>query len=582
MKTADLQPESTPPTPRAPRPWRRFIVHAGRILLVAAILILVRLEQNRFLARESALADWSVTLEDVQHALPNAASFGQPNERTLACPILDADGEVLGHAVQTAPDSNGIIGFSGPSNMLLVFDSGGVLQDARVLSSGDTRDHVERVNTDAKFLRSFRGKTWNDLANSTHVDGVSGATLTSMAMYNGIVRRLGGSQLNVFFPDDPPSRWVARVYPGANALTPTEFDGEYIVRDKSGAQLGVVLRTSPLADGVMGYQGPTETLICLGNDNPGEELKVRRVVIGRSFDNEEYVSYLREDPNFPEAFNGLILEEIAEGEARIDGVSGATFTSNAVVKAIVQVASVRTKPEGDESALGQLASINWGIHDIGILVVLLVTLVVGHTHLRGWHGLRLSVQLLVIVYLGLINGSLISQAMLFGWARSGVPWLSAMGLVAITAVAFAVPTVSKKNLYCTHICPHGAVQQLMSTYSKWRYRLGAKWRQILSFLPGLLLLWCVLTVVAQLPFSTVDIEPFDAWLFRVAGWPTIAVAVVSLIASLFVPMAYCQYGCPTGALLRYLRRHARSDEFTWGDLLGLTALCLAVGFYLWG
>ncbi|MEZ5943730.1 MAG: FMN-binding protein [Planctomycetaceae bacterium] len=560
-----------------------MIVHAGRLLLVAAILILVRLDQNRFLAREAALAEWSVTLEDVQHVLPNVASFGQPNERTLARPVLDADGEVLGHAVQTAPDSNGIIGFSGPSNLLLVFDKGGVLLDVRVLFSGDTRDHVERVKTDEGFLPRFRGMTWNELANSTHVDGVSGATLTSMAMYRGMVQRLGGSQLNVFFPDDPPSRWVARVYPGVASLTPTEFDGEYSVRDNSGAQLGVVLRTSPLADDVRGYQGPTETLICLAMDaneeSHTEALRVRRLVLGRSMDNAEYVDDVREDNNFPDLFSGLTLVELATANPDIDGVSGATYTSRAVAKAVVQTAQIRVGKNTSEQRRGLWATVEWNLYDVGIVLLLTCILIVGHTHLRGWWGLRLIVQLLVIVYLGIINGSLISQAMLFGWARSGVPWLSAMGLVAITAIAFAVPTISKKNLYCTHICPHGAVQQLMSTYSKWRYRLGAKWRQFLSFLPGLLLLWCVLTVVARLRFSTVDVEPFDAWLFRVAGWPTIAVAVVGLVASLFVPMAYCQYGCPTGVLLRYLRRHARSDEFTWGDLLGVAALCLALGFY---
>ena len=57
----------------------------------------------------------------------------------------------------------------------------------------------------------------------------------------------------------------------------------------------------------------------------------------------------------------------------------------------------------------------------------------------------------------------------------------------------------------------------------------------------------------SLPVSLVDIEPFDAWVFRVAGWATITVAIVGLVASLFVPMAYCRYGCPTGALLKFLQ-----------------------------
>jgi polyferredoxin len=56
----------------------------------------------------------------------------------------------------------------------------------------------------------------------------------------------------------------------------------------------------------------------------------------------------------------------------------------------------------------------------------------------------------------------------------------------------------------------------------------------------------------HLPFSPVDIEPFDAWLWSIAGAATIVVAVAGLVASLFVPMAYCRFGCPTGAVLDYI------------------------------
>ena len=97
----------------------------------------------------------------------------------------------------------------------------------------------------------------------------------------------------------------------------------------------------------------------------------------------------------------------------------------------------------------------------------------------------------------------------------------------------------------------------------------------MSLLPPLLLLWCVLVAVWHWPFSLVDIEPFDAWLWRAAGWPTIAVAIIGLLVSIRLPMAYCQYGCPTGVLLQYLRRHARSDQLTAADAIALVALVCA-------
>jgi polyferredoxin len=78
----------------------------------------------------------------------------------------------------------------------------------------------------------------------------------------------------------------------------------------------------------------------------------------------------------------------------------------------------------------------------------------------------------------------------------------------------------------------------------------------------------------------VDIEPFDAYLFPVAGWATITIALVGLAASLFVPMAYCRYGCPTGALLQFLRFNAASDRWSSRDWVAATYTGLAAVLYL--
>ena len=80
----------------------------------------------------------------------------------------------------------------------------------------------------------------------------------------------------------------------------------------------------------------------------------------------------------------------------------------------------------------------------------------------------------------------------------------------------------------------------------------------------------------HLPFSLVDLEPFDAWVYHAAGTATIAIAIIGLGASLFVPMAYCRYGCPTGALLNFIRFNSRSDVWSRTDWLATSLLLLAV------
>jgi polyferredoxin len=143
----------------------------------------------------------------------------------------------------------------------------------------------------------------------------------------------------------------------------------------------------------------------------------------------------------------------------------------------------------------------------------------------------------------------------------------------LTAAALLVPMATGQNVYCSHVCPHGAVQQLIRKRLPWQVRLSPKVLRWLKVFPMLLIAWVVAIGMLHLPFSPVDIEPFDAWLWSVAGLATIAVAVIGLVASLFVPMAYCRFGCPTGLMLDYVSR-AGGKTWTMRDTIVLAVVVI--------
>jgi imidazolonepropionase len=66
-----------------------------------------------------------------------------------------------------------------------------------------------------------------------------------------------------------------------------------------------------------------------------------------------------------------------------------------------------------------------------------------------------------------------------------------------------------------------------------------------------------------------------------AGLAALAIFAVGLLASAFVPMAYCRHACPTGALLDHLRLNRKSGSFTWRDgvLLGCLAAAAAAAWW---
>ena len=146
----------------------------------------------------------------------------------------------------------------------------------------------------------------------------------------------------------------------------------------------------------------------------------------------------------------------------------------------------------------------------------------------------------------------------------------------LTGAAVLVPLVSRQNVYCHQLCPHGAVQQLLKNRLPWRVSLPRWLVWILSAIPAVLLVLVVLVPMASLSLSLVNLEPFDAYVFRIAGTAALAIFFGGLIASLFVPMAYCRFGCPTGALLGFLRFHGHSGRLSLRDAVAIGLLALAL------
>jgi hypothetical protein len=182
------------------------------------------------------------------------------------------------------------------------------------------------------------------------------------------------------------------------------------------------------------------------------------------------------------------------------------------------------------------------------------------------------------VYVGFIAGDLVAQKLLAGWARAGIPWSTAPGLVLLVAAAFVVPWTTRKPFYCHHVCPHGAAQELISHFRPARFQLTLSAGVVrgLEYLPLGLLVLTLLVVMIALPLDLAGIEPFAAYIVRSAGWATITVAVVGLVASFFVPQAYCRFGCPTGALLNFVRARGATDHFSRRDVAALALVALAV------
>jgi thiamine biosynthesis lipoprotein ApbE/Na+-translocating ferredoxin:NAD+ oxidoreductase RnfG subunit len=520
-----------------------------RLYRAAVLLVLVVLvhQQARWLEAHRGAA---ISLRQARKFFPaaNRIQLRDP-ERGLHF-VTDARGDTIGCLLTTSPQTDDIIGYSGPNNLLIALDSRGAIAGLELLDSGDTAEHVRKVRRDPGFLRAFIG--WK--ASETpppKIEGVSGATLTSLAIIEGVQKRLSGAAPSLRFPEPVTFDEVRLLFTNAARVAPDQ--SRLRVLNASGRLLGFAVRTSPQADNVAGYRGPTECLVALAPDGR----TISGVRLRKSYDTDSYVEQIRRADEFLKKFVGRSIDDLAPIEIsrdKIDGISGATQTARAVAEGLKRhfAAELRLKPPAPA----------WRPkpRDWGLAGVVAGALVMSFTSLRGHRWLRVAWQLLLVGYVGLVNHDLLSLALLGGWAVNGLALIAAPGLVLLAAAALVVPWTTRRQLYCHHICPHGAAQQLLLLRHRWSP--PAKLARALEHVPAIVLGFALLTLLVGWPLSLASVEPFDAWVWRAAGVATLVIAGVGLAASLFIPQAYCRFGCPTGALLNFVRAAGSADH--WG------------------
>ena len=362
----------------------------------------------------------------------------------------------------------------------------------------------------------------------------------------------------------------------------------YFVLDQAGGRIGYALSTFPECQEMIGYCGPTEVLIVFEHvesvgpeEGPGYTGRIVGIDIRYSEDTRTHVADVKKDSWFMKQFNRLTWSEMAAldfKEEQVEGVSGATMTSMNMAYT-VQDRLKASLPKEDATSTRRW---NWSPSEIAVIVLVGWAILFSFTRFRKYRWLRLTTQIAMIGLLGFWSGDLIAQSLLAGWAKHGVPFRLAPGLALIVAAAFLLPWTTRRPVYCSHLCPHGAAQQLLATWSPWQWKLRTDVKRALAWLPPLLIVLVLVVVFLDLPFDLAGIEPFDAYLLSAAGIATIVVAIAGLVFSAFVPMGYCKYGCPTGLLLNYVRAHGRADHFRLADGIALLLVLLATLLMTYG
>lgn len=313
----------------------------------------------------------------------------------------------------------------------------------------------------------------------------------------------------------------------------------------------IVVDTRLLAKDVQGYGGPVPLRIRVSKGGVVDSIVAEP--------NAETPDFFNHASTLFGQWQGKTVDEAMAEE--VDAVTGATFSSRAIITNVQrglayakQHAALGNAPDATGSVDVSGASASSGGFTLGGIVALIVVLMGAVVPLfvknRRWHYVQLSLNVIV---LGLWTGTFVSYTLLMRLFSGGINLVTFGTLAAplvMVLVAMLYPLAGRPGHYCAHVCPFGSAQELAGKLTRRKPRLSPRLNRALNVFRNVL--WGVLMVLMLTATWTawMDYELFTAFLYTSASVWVIAIAVLFLVLSIWVPRPYCRFVCPTGSLLR--------------------------------
>ena len=315
-----------------------------------------------------------------------------------------------------------------------------------------------------------------------------------------------------------------------------------------------IVNTKPLAKDVQGYGGPVPLRIHVSKDGVVAAIEAEP--------NAETPDFFNQAKSLLTRWQGKTVDVAMAETDKVDAVSGATFSSNAIIAnmqrglAYANRHTAQSKAATDASGAilegsGSSSASGWTIGGIAALIVVLLGAIVPLFYKsRRWHTVQLVLN---VVVLGLWTGTFVSFTILMRLFSGGLSLAALATLAApllIVVVALFYPLAGKPGHYCAHVCPFGSAQELAGKLTRRKLRVPVRLNKALNMFRTVL--WAVLMVLLLTGTWVVwiDYELFTAFLYSSASVWVVVLAVLFLVLSVWVPRPYCRYVCPTGTLLR--------------------------------
>ncbi|MFN3966348.1 MAG: 4Fe-4S binding protein, partial [Endomicrobiia bacterium] len=236
------------------------------------------------------------------------------------------------------------------------------------------------------------------------------------------------------------------------------------------------------------------------------------------------------------------LRQFVEGKEKIESITGATITSNAIISIIEESFLKLDKVHSGKISKENRAKIKFSVV---LFIVFMIFVLFGFLKMKNIFrliGLVFSIFLIgfytqstisLVNIANILTGRLISL-------KDGYFLYLLFGFVFITLILFG-------RFYCGWICPFGAIQEFINMplfREKDHILIKSEVRVIKYFF-----LWLALILVFLFDAPNLaNYEPFST-VFTFSGTKLFIIfAVLAILSSVFFSRFYCVYFCPVGAV----------------------------------
>ena len=516
------------------------------------------------------------------------------------------DAEIVGYAFETTDFEPQEIGYSAPIEVLVGIDLEGELAGIEILFYRESYKSIrgDFLNSE-RFPNQFAGKSVADgFRVGRDIDGVSRATISSWAVSRGIrnsAREVASAYLgeaaifaNASVEDQAisllaPLSWEGLIDDGLVKPWPVSLEdgsqieltvafmgneklGEMLVgsEDYSRAEREASNRVSAGTLLLIGIAGNASSPfrqenLALQQNEWTYQVERRRFVYvgsaeeGKSRNKMRFAGAIVLPPEVDIAQPFTLFYNTGIEVDSIDQLEQVVYQVPPIALALAQGRQVPAEFLPDikdeyadlpvETSLQALLnSAPWSETALLVLLLCVATTAFVLKNVR----LRWAALLFTFVYLGFVNGTFLSVSHLTNFIKQG-PGLFLNDLPLLILVVFTlVTTVFWGRVFCSSLCPFGALQDILERIvpKRWRRALPQWLHDRALWLKYVILAGILVTAVNFSEFSVFQyFEPFGTLFYQSQSFFLWAILFLFVVGSVFVPRFYCRYACPLGASL---------------------------------